>query len=81
MSSYADKGPSTTNTDGEGKRTPRTGKFDGKDYLSREIPTRIHARTRRSRTTSLRFTGKKGGKATMIGRIGVAPDGKNYDWH
>jgi len=65
-------------TDGEGKpaHSEWTGKFDGKDYPVTGDP---NSDTREYTTVNdhlLRFTGKKGGKATMIGRIGVAPDGK-----
>ena len=70
-------------TDGEGKpaHSEWTGKFDGKDYPVTGDP---NSDTREDTTVKDHLPevhGEKGGKATMIGRIGVAPDGKTYDWH
>jgi len=65
-------------TDGEGKpaHSEWTGKFDGKDYPVTGDPNADTREYTKVNDHLLRFTGKKGGKVTMIGRIGVAPDGK-----
>jgi len=70
-----------TSGDGSAVQTEWTGKFDGKDYPVTGDPNADTREYTKVNDHLLRFTGKKGGKATMIGRIGVAPDGKTYDWH
>ena len=65
-------------TDGEGKpaHSEWTGKFDGKDYPVTGDPNSDTREYTKVDDHLLRFTGKKGGKVTMIGRVGVGPDGK-----
>jgi len=65
-------------TDGEGKpaHSEWTGKFDGKDYPVTGDPNADTREYTKVNDHLLRFTGKKGGEATMIGRVGVGPDGK-----
>ena len=65
-------------TDGEGKpaHSEWTGKFDGKDYPVTGDPNSDTREYTKVDDHLLRFTGKKGVEATMIGRVGVGPDGK-----
>ena len=65
-------------TDGEGKpaHSEWTGKFDGKDYPVTGDPNADTREYTKVNDHLLRFTGKKGSEATMIGRVGVGPDGK-----
>jgi hypothetical protein len=65
-------------TDGQGKPTHSewTGRFDGKDYPVTGDPTSETREYTKVNDHLLRFTGKKRGEDTMIGRVGVAPDGK-----
>ena len=65
--------------DGAGKPTHSewTGKFDGKDYPVTGDPNSDTREYTKVNDRLLRFTAKKGGKVTMVGRVGVAPDGKS----
>jgi hypothetical protein len=69
---------SVDGTDGDGKpaHSEWTGKFDGKDYPVTGDPNSDTREYTQVNDHLLRFTGKKGGQDTMIGRVGVAPDGK-----
>ena len=65
-----------TDKDGKPIHSEWTGKFDGKDYPvtgsaieDTRAYTKIDDRT-------LDFTSKKGGKASVTGRVVIAPDGK-----
>ena len=65
-------------TDSEGKpvHIEWTGKFDGKDY---PVTGDANADAREYTQVNdhlLRYTVKKGGEVTMVGRVGVASDGK-----
>ena len=66
-------------TDGDGKPTHSewTGKFDGKDYPVTGDPNSDTRAYTKVNDHLLRFTAKKGGKVTTVGRVGVASDGKS----
>lgn len=65
-------------TDTEGKATHNewTGKFDGKDYPVTGDATSDMRSYKKVNEHTLTFTGKKGGKETISGRIVVSADGK-----
>jgi hypothetical protein len=65
--------------DGAGKpiHNEWTGKFDGKDYPVTGDPTSDMRACKRVNDHTLSFVVKKDGKATMMGRIVVAADGKS----
>jgi hypothetical protein len=68
----------TDGVDGEGKpaHSEWTGKFDGKDYpVSGDSSADARSYTKVDDHT-LAFTNKKGGKATLSGRIVISADGK-----
>ena len=54
-----------------------TGKFDGKDYPVTGDPQADMRAYRRVNARTLTFTNKKGGKATVTGRVVVSRDGKS----
>jgi hypothetical protein len=64
--------------DGEGKPAHNewTGQFDGKDYPVTGDPNSDTRSYKRIDDRTLEFTGKKGGKVTVTGRVVVAADGK-----
>src|SRR6266581_9674898 len=66
-------------TDSDGKPTHNewTGKFDGKDYPVTGDPSSDARSYKKVNERTLALTIKKGGKATISGRIGVAADGKS----
>ena len=61
---------------GSAVRNEWTGKFDGKDYPVTGDANSDARSYRIIDKNTLAITGKKGGKATMTGRIVVASDGK-----
>jgi hypothetical protein len=65
-----------TDSDGKPARNEWTGKFDGKDYPATGDPSLDSRSYKRVNDHTLAFTNKKGGKATMTGRITVSADGK-----
>jgi hypothetical protein len=64
--------------DGEGKATHSewTGKFDDKDYPVTGDATSDMRSYKKVDEHTLTFTGKKGGKVTLTGRIVISGDGK-----
>ena len=54
-----------------------TGKFDGKDYPVTGDPTHDVRSYKKTDDQTLEFDAKKGGKATVTGRVVVAADGKS----
>jgi hypothetical protein len=64
--------------DGEGKPAHNewTGQFDGKEYPVTGDPNSDTRSYKRIDDRTLEFTGKKGGKVTITGRVVVAADGK-----
>jgi hypothetical protein len=66
-------------TDGAGKPTHNewTGKFDGKDHPVTGDPTSDARSYKKVDDRTLELTVKKGGKATVSGRIVVSADGKS----
>jgi hypothetical protein len=52
------------------------GKFDGKDYSVSGDPNSDTREYTKVNDHLLRYTVKKGGEITMVGRVGVASDGK-----
>ncbi len=54
-----------------------TGKFDGKDYPLTGDPSADMRSYKEVNDHTLQLTNKKGGKATMTGRIVVSADGKS----
>ena len=64
--------------DGEGKPAHNewTGQFDGKEYPVTGDPNSDTRSYKRIDDRTLEFTGKKGGKVTVTGRVVVAADGK-----
>lgn len=73
----------TDGTSGDGKplHTEWTGKFDGKDYpLTGDSASDARSYTKVDDHT-MTFENKKGGKATVSGRIVVAADGKSRTVH
>ena len=65
------------NADGKPTHSQWTGKFDGKDYAVTGDPTSDVRWYRKVDDRTLDFGGKKGGKATITGRVSVAADGKS----
>ena len=65
--------------DGEGKPTHNewTGKFDGKDYPVTGDPNSDARAYKKVNDHTMSLTVKKGGKATVTGRIVVAANGKS----
>jgi hypothetical protein len=65
--------------DGTGKpiHDEWTGKYDGKDYPVTGDPMSDMRSYKKVNDHTLSFVVKKGGKATMMGRIVVAADGKS----
>jgi hypothetical protein len=65
--------------DGEGKPAHNewTGQFDGKEYPVTGDPNSDTLSYKRIDDRTLEFTGKKGGKLTVTGRVVVAADGKS----
>jgi len=53
-----------------------TGKFDGKDYPLTGDPSADMRAYKEVNDHTLQLTNKKGGKATLTGRIAVSADGK-----
>jgi hypothetical protein len=66
-------------TDIEGKplHSEWTGQFDGKDYPVTGDPNSDTREYTKVNDHLLRFTAKEGGQVTMVGRVGIAPDGKS----
>jgi hypothetical protein len=64
--------------DGEGKaaHSEWTGQFDGKEYPVTGDPNSDTRSYKRIDDRTLEFTGKKGGKVSVTGRVVVAADGK-----
>jgi hypothetical protein len=54
-----------------------TGKYDGKDYPVTGDPTGDARSYKKTGDRTLEFTGKKDGKATVMGRVAVSADGKS----
>ena len=65
--------------DAEGKAVHHewTGKYDGKDYAVTGDPNSDMRSYKQVDSRTLSFTGKKGGKVTVTGRVVVAADGKS----
>jgi hypothetical protein len=65
--------------DGEGKpaHSEWTGKFDGTDYPVTGDSSADTRSYKKIDDRTLEFTNKKGGKATVTGRVEVAADGKS----
>ena len=66
-----------TNKDGKATHNEWTGKFDGKDYAVTGDPKSDMRSYTKIDDHKLKFTVKKDGKTTIIGRIVVAADGKS----
>ena len=66
-------------TDAEGKPAHNewTGKFDGKDYPLTGDPSADTRSYTKIDDHTMELTNKKGGKATMTGKIVISPDGKS----
>lgn len=73
----------TDGTDGSGKaqHTEWTGKFDGKDYPLTGDSTSDSRSYQKIDDHTLEIANKKGGKATITGRIVVSADGKSRTVH
>jgi hypothetical protein len=54
-----------------------TGKYDGKDYPVTGDPTGDARSYKKTGDRTLEFTGKKDGKATVMGSVSVSADGKS----
>jgi hypothetical protein len=54
-----------------------TGKYDGKDYAVTGDPTSDARSYKKTGDRTLEFTGKKDGKANVMGRVAVSADGKS----
>ena len=65
------------NADGKPMHSEWTGKFDGKDYPVTGDPNADMRSYTKVDDRTLNFTGKKGGKVTVTGRVVVAADGKS----
>jgi hypothetical protein len=65
--------------DGDGKPTHSewTGRFDGKDYPLTGDPTADTRSYKKIDDRTTQLTNKKGGKATLSGKIVIAEDGKS----
>src|SRR5215510_2088845 len=66
-----------TDAQGKASHSEWTGLFDGKDYAVSGDPTSDMRSYKRIDDHTLEFTGKKGGKVTVSGRVVVAADGKS----
>ncbi len=66
-----------TGADGQPSHTEWTGKFDGKDYPLTGDPTADSRSYKQIDDHTLAMENKKGGKATMHGKIVVSADGKS----
>lgn len=62
--------------DGKSVHSEWTGKFDGKDYPVTGNPVEDARTYTKVDDRTLDFTSKKGGKATLTGRVAVSADGK-----
>lgn len=65
------------NADGKPTHSEWIGKLDGKDYSITGDPNADMRSYRKVDDRTLDFTGKKGGKITVTGRVVVAADGKS----
>jgi hypothetical protein len=65
------------NPDGKPTHSEWIGKLDGKDYSITGDPNADMRSYRKVDDRTLDFTGKKGGKITVTGRVVVAADGKS----
>ncbi len=65
------------NADGKATHSEWIGKLDGKDYSVTGDPTSDMRSYTKLDDRTLDFTGKKGGKITVTGRVVVAADGKS----
>jgi hypothetical protein len=65
------------NADGKPTHNEWTGKFDGKDYPVTGDPNEDTRSLKKIDDRTLGLTVKKGGKATVTGRIVVSADGKS----
>jgi len=65
------------NADGKPTHSEWIGKLDGKDYSVTGDPNADMRSYRKVDDRTLDFTGKKGGKITVTGRVVVAADGKS----
>jgi hypothetical protein len=65
------------NADGKPTHGEWIGKLDGKDYSVTGDPNADMRSYRKVDDRTLDFTGKKGGKVTVTGRVVVAADGKS----
>jgi hypothetical protein len=65
------------NADGKATHSEWIGKLDGKDYSVTGDPNADMRSYRKVDDRTLDFTGKKGGKVTVNGRVVVAADGKS----
>lgn len=65
------------NADGKATHSEWIGKLDGKDYSVTGDPNADMRSYRKVDDRTLDFTGKKGGKITVTGRVVVAADGKS----
>src|SRR5690348_3424050 len=65
-----------TDSDGKATHNEWTGKFDGKDYPVTGDPTSDMRSYKKVDEHTLTFTGTKGGKATLTGRVVISADGK-----
>ena len=65
------------NADGKPTHSEWIGKLDGKDYSISGDPNADMRSYRKVDDRTLDFTGKKGGKITVTGRVVVAADGKS----
>ncbi len=63
--------------DGKPAHNEWTGKFDGKDYAVTGDPNSDMRAYKKVNDHTMELTVKKGGKATVTGRIVVAADGKS----
>jgi hypothetical protein len=61
---------------GKPTRNEWTGAFDGQDYPVAGDPSSEVRSYKRIDDRTLEFSGKKGGKVTMTGRVAVSADGK-----
>lgn len=64
--------------DGRPTHNEWTGKFDGRDYPVLGDPKYDTRSYRKIDDRTLEFSGKKGGKVGLTGRVVVAPDGKRW---
>jgi hypothetical protein len=65
-----------TDSDGKATHNEWTGKFDGKDYPVTGDPTSDMRSYKKVDEHTLTFTGTKGGKPTLTGRVVISADGK-----